>query len=220
MEDLISLLVDSRRRLQTDYTSDLIFLEKFLSTQRIKIIPLIEHDLLARIFSVQQPQTVPLSKGLFHLHLISMITPLLKSPSKNDISGDQTKAASLCVERVVYVAKSYLVFILPKENCLEMDRDDRRVLSRTITKLTKVLTDLEQYEAQCGRQLITEREVWEAAWLTETENDKTLESRFPSSTDDALMRLVLVGDLYVGKTSICDFYLVYASSFQTYYSFI
>ncbi|KAK2944184.1 hypothetical protein BLNAU_20897 [Blattamonas nauphoetae] len=177
LEELTSLLVGTRRKFQTDNVSDLIFLAKLISTQRIKIIPLIEHDLLARLFSVQSPQTVPLSNALLHLHLLSVITLFLESPFKNKNSKDHTRTTTLRIERVLEVTKSYLAFNLPKENFLGLDHEDRLELSRTITKLTKALTDLGQYEAKLGREVIAEREMWEVARITETEHKRTLELR-------------------------------------------
>ncbi|KAK2960640.1 hypothetical protein BLNAU_4295 [Blattamonas nauphoetae] len=178
VEELTSLLVGTRGKFKrTDNVIDLVFLEKLISTQSVNVISLLEHDLLAQIFSVQPPQTVPLSNELFHFNLLSVITLLLESPFKNENSKDQTRAASLCVERVANVAKSYLVFILPKADYLELDQKNQLLLSKTITKLHLKLIDLEQSEARRGRQLITEREMWEVAGLTETEQDETLDLR-------------------------------------------
>ncbi|KAK2950152.1 hypothetical protein BLNAU_14954 [Blattamonas nauphoetae] len=178
MEELTSLLVGTRGKFQhTDHVSDLIFLEKFVSTQRSTIIPLLEHDPLARIFSVQRPQTVPLSNTLFHLHLLSVITLLLESPFKNENSKDQIRTASFCVERVLDVAKSYLFFILPKESFLKVDPDDIWNVTRTIRNLNNALTDLEQFEAKLGRLVIKDREGWEVARMTEIEREQTLEAR-------------------------------------------
>ncbi|KAK2960684.1 hypothetical protein BLNAU_4339 [Blattamonas nauphoetae] len=176
MEELTSLLVESRQKFQTEYVSDLIFLEKFSSTQYIGVIPLLEHDLLARLFSVQQPQTVPLSNTLFHLHLLSVITLFLESPVKSNTSKDQTRTTTLRIERILEVTKSYLVFILPKESFLEPNHSNRLELTRTITKIDKLITDLED-ETQDEWDLITEQEIWETSWMTEVIDEETLEPR-------------------------------------------
>ncbi|KAK2943709.1 hypothetical protein BLNAU_21360 [Blattamonas nauphoetae] len=178
MKELTSLLVESRQKFQSDYASDLIFLEKLISTQYVDVVSFLEHDLLARLFSVHQPQTVPLSNARFHFHLISVITLLLDTKLEDECDTEtESTPASLCVERVVDVAKYYLAFILPKESCLELDPDDIWSVTSTITKLNNTFTDLEQYETQRGREVSTERELWETAWMTEVEDEDMLKER-------------------------------------------
>ncbi|KAK2960262.1 hypothetical protein BLNAU_4815 [Blattamonas nauphoetae] len=179
IETMITLLVRTRRKFKdSEAMSDIAFLVQFVKRCGVVITPLLERRVLARIFSVQPPHTVPLSNALFHYHLISLITLFLHSHSKNGRhSKNKTSTSSLLVENVVEVAKSYLVFILPKVGCLGLDKGNKRRLAMTITELIQKLIGLEQYEAKQGRHLITEREVWEVTWMTEIEDEKTLGSR-------------------------------------------